>query len=217
MSSIPAPTSEILRASAPKSAIAGRSTPYVVYGLVACAMSLFALTLSEPWWFFRLYAPQYPHGLTLMISLQGLSGDVREINMLNHYIGMAPLDQAAAVERTYAAPAVGALLVALMALTYLASRARSWILPALGALFPVGFVADAMFWLYRFGHHLDPHAPLRLAGFTPQLFGNGTIGQFMTFARPERGFWLAVAAVVLLAFAALVRARPVFSAAKAVD
>ena len=212
MSSIPAPSGDIL--AAPESGATGRSATYAVYGLVACAMALFAQTLRETWWFFRLYAPQYPHGLTLTISLQGLSGDVREINMLNHYIGMAPLDQAAVFERAYATPAIAVFLIGLMAVTYLAKRAHSWLLPALGALFPVGFLADSMFWLYRFGHHLDPHAPLRLAGFTPQLFGNGTIGQFMTFARPERGFWLAVAGVGLLTIAAFLRVRPSSSNAK---
>jgi hypothetical protein len=68
----------------------------------------------------------------------------------------------------------------------------------LGALFPLSFIADSFFWLYRFGHELDPRAPLHLPQFTPQLFGNGTIGQFMTFATPQSGFWLAVAGVALL-------------------
>jgi copper chaperone NosL len=123
---------------------------------------------------------------------------VREVDMLNHYIGMAHLDAAAVFERRYAAVAVYALGGALIALTLLLKGAWSRVIAVLGALFPLGFVADSFFWLYRFGHQLDPRAPLHLPKFTPQLFGNGTIGQFMTFATPQSGFWMAVAGMALL-------------------
>jgi hypothetical protein len=151
-----------------------------------------ALAFTQTWWKFILYAPQYPHGLRLEILLSGLSGDVHEIGMLNHYIGMSHLEDAAPLERHYAA--LGVALVVLFGLGSLVVGGKrfGWLaaLPAL--LFPLGFLADSFGWLYRFGHHLDPHAPVRVPGFTPQMFGNGQIGQFMTFAEPGFGFWLAV-------------------------
>lgn len=180
---------------------------FFVYGLVAAAITLFSFASLKPWWFFRLYAPQYPRGLTLIISLKGFTGDAREIDMLNHYIGMAPLDTAASFERQYAPIAIVLMMLCLLVLARWAKPAWSWTLAALGAVLPVGFLLDCTYWLNRFGHDLDPRAPLRLPGFTPQLFGNGTIGQFMTFARPELGFWLAVLAVVLLVAASVLRAR----------
>lgn len=180
---------------------------FVVYGLVATAIALISTAVLKPWWFFRLYAPQYPRGLTLIISLKGFSGDTREIDMLNHYIGMAPLDTAASFERQYASVGIVLMVLGLLVLAQWAKPAWSWTLAALGAVLPVGFLLDCFYWLHRFGNELDPHAPLRLPGFTPQLFGNGMIGQFMTFARPELGFWLSLLAVVLLAAASVVRAR----------
>jgi len=186
---------------------ARRAAHFMVYSLVAAAIALFAVSLRTPWWFFRLYAPQYPHGLTLIISLSGLSGDTREVDMLNHYIGMAPLDSAATFERQYALVGVALIAFGLLVLTRWTQPARSWLLPALGAVLPVGFVLDCIYWLHKFGYELDPRAPLRLRGFTPQMFGNGTIGQFMTFARPELGFWLSLLAVLLLTAAGIVRAR----------
>jgi copper chaperone NosL len=162
------------------------------------AAALFVVALGKPWWLFKLYAPQYPHSLTLVISLSGLSGDVREIDMLNHYIGMAHIDAAAVFERHYASVAVYALGATLIALTLVLKGASARFIAVLGALFPLGFIADSFVWLYRFGHELDPRAPLHLPKFTPQLFGNGMIGQFMTFATPQSGFWLAVAGVALL-------------------
>jgi copper chaperone NosL len=109
---------------------------------------------------------------------------------------------------------VAALVVGLVLIAMFAKPSRSWWLAGVGVLFPLGFLSDSLFWLYRFGHSLDAHAPLRIPSFTPQLFGNGTIGQFMTFARPERGFWLAVVSVVLLVAASFLRARSSGSGAR---
>ena len=177
------------------------------FGLSLVAVAVFVLSVAQPWWRFKLYAPQYPHGLTLIISLTGLSGDVHEIYMLNHYIGMAHLDEAAAWERAHAGLGVALLCAIVLVLAVLRSPRYAWLASLAGALFPLGFLLDSFYWLRRFGHVLDPRAPLHIDPFTPQLFGNGSIGQFMTFALPERGFWLAVAGVVALAIAALVRGR----------
>ncbi len=41
-----------------------------------------------PLWHILLDAPQYPEGLEMKIWLKGLSGNIDQINGLNHYIGM---------------------------------------------------------------------------------------------------------------------------------
>jgi copper chaperone NosL len=175
-----------------------RGRGFVVLGLALVAVALFVLSLWQPWWNFKLYAPQYPRGLSLAISLTGLSGDVREVDMLNHYIGMAHLDAAAPLERKYGAHAVLGICVLVVAMTVFGGRRLARWAALAGALFPIGFVVDTSYWLYRFGHDLDRRAPLHIPEFTPQMFGNGSIGQFMTFARPELGFWLASLGVVAL-------------------
>ena len=78
-------------------------------------------------------------------------------------------------------------------------------IPALA--FPILFLADSFYWLYTFGHRLDPRAPLKIGTFTPQLFGNGKIGQFETYATPSAGFWIAVAGVACVVLATVVRSR----------
>ena len=142
-----------------------------------------------------------------MIGLSGLSGDVHEIDMLNHYIGMAHLGEAAAVERQLAAYGVGAVGVTVLALMLGAGKKASLLVEIPALAFPAGFVADSFFWLYRFGHHLDPHAPIHLASFTPQMFGEGTIGQFHTLAAPMIGFFLACASLGFLTVAVILRRR----------
>jgi hypothetical protein len=125
--------------------------------------------------------------------------------MLNHYIGMAHLDAAAALERKYAAHAVAGLCLIVVSMTLFSGRKLGRLIVLAGALFPIGFVVDSFYWLHRFGHELDPRAPLHIPKFTPQLFGNGSIGQFMTFARPEVGFWLASLGVACLLGAVIAR------------
>jgi peptide/nickel transport system permease protein len=41
-----------------------------------------------PVWIMKLWAPQYPEGLTLTIYANTIAGDLDKINMLNHYVGM---------------------------------------------------------------------------------------------------------------------------------
>ena len=178
-----------------------------VLGAGAASVVLFVASFFAPWWKFSLYAPQYPKGLTLVISLTGMGGDVAEIDLLNHYIGMKHLAGAAPVERHLAGYGVALIAVLTVVLLAVAGKKLNKLvaLPAIG--FPVGFLADSFYWLYTFGHQLDPKAPLRIGAFTPEMFGNGQIGQFETFASPSVGFWLAIAGVGFALLATFLRSR----------
>ena len=178
-----------------------RSERRVVLALAVVGAALFAASWFANWWEFRLYAPQYPKGLELLVSLTGVTGDTHEINIINHYIGMGHLEDAAKFERAYGGWLVGGLALAVVAAILLAGRKVGWVAAALGLGLPMGFVADTQYWLYQFGHDLDPKAPVEIAPFTPVLFGSGKVGQFRTIATPDLGFWLALGGVVLLAIA----------------
>lgn len=176
-----------------------------VIGLVTGAAAAYVASFFLPWWRFKLYAPQYPGGLTLIISLTGMGGDVKEIDTLNHYIGMAKMADAAPMERMLAGYGVGFLAFAVLALALVLGKRLNALLLVPGLAFPAVFIGDSFYWLYRFGHSMDPKAPINLPPFTPEMFGNGKIGQFLTFAQPGPGFWLALVALALLAVAAGVR------------
>lgn len=179
--------------------------PVLLTGVAA--VGLFAASFFLPWWRFWLYAPQYPSGLRLVISLTGMGGDVAEIDLLNHYIGMKHLAGAAPLERQLAGWGVAAISVLTLASLAVSGRRLNKLLAVPAISFPVLFVADSFYWLYSFGHQLDPKAPLHIDPFTPQMFGNGQIGQFETFARPDVGFWLAVLGVVFAVVATFLRSR----------
>ncbi len=193
----------------PKTVAVPRWRRWLVVGMMTAAVGMFATAFFLPWWHFTLYAPQYPHGLGLVLSLKGPGGDVSEIDELNHYIGMAHLESVAHTEEHYAAYGVAVVSLIVLVLTLLMGRKTGWliILPAIG--FPIGFVLDSFYWLYHCGHELDPHAPIHLSPFTPQMFGNGQIGQFLTFAAPSSGFWLAAAGAVVVIAATVLRQRAV--------
>jgi len=154
---------------------------------------LLVASIFLPYWHMELDAPQYPQGLYLTAYINHLTGDVKEIDGLNHYIGMRPLDEAAQFEK---AIAVWAILAMFLLVELAAFIHRPWaLLLALPAItFPAAFLISLKYWLTTFGQNLDPTAPLSSAvkPFTPTLLGEGGIGQFMTYAELGWGWWLAV-------------------------
>lgn len=167
--------------------------------LLALGGILFVVSSAMPWWNMTLHAPQYPKGLHLEAHLNSISGDVQEIDTLNHYIGMRPLGEAATLERKLAWLAVASMALLIVAAIFIHSKwAALCVLPAIS--FPYVFLADLAYWMNDFGQNLDPHAALSKAikPFTPPVLGRGTIGQFHTDALPGTGMWLAFAAGIIL-------------------
>lgn len=170
--------------------------PALLFG--AAAILLIA-SIFLPYWRLTLHAPQYPKGLTVHAYLNRLEGDVQEIDGLNHYIGMRPLNEAAQFERSVSIIGVAAVALLILAAIFVHSKwALLLALPAL--LFPVIFLADLQYWMANFGQNLDPRAPLSssVKPFVPPVLFEGQIAQFRTWAMPEAGLWLALAASVLI-------------------
>lgn len=167
--------------------------------LFMVAALLLVVSIFLPYWSMTLHAPQYPKGLTIDLYVNQVEGDAKEIDGLNHYIGMPKMEEAAAFERSFAVIAVTALAFLLVAAVFV----RNWwaallALPVIG--YPLIFLADLFYWLYTFGHNLDPKAPLSssIKPFTPAVLGTGMVGQFETTASLEIGWWLAAAASLVL-------------------
>ncbi|HRV95556.1 MAG TPA: cytochrome C [Anaerolineae bacterium] len=161
--------------------------------LFAAAAILLIISIFLPYWSLVLHAPQYPGGLVVNAYVNHLEGDVREIDGLNHYIGMRPLNEAAQLERTVSIFAIGALALLVVAAIFIHSPwAALLALPAV--LLPGGF------WLNNFGQNLDPTAALSnsVEPFTPTILGEGVIGQFKTVAYADFGLILATIASLLI-------------------
>lgn len=171
--------------------------PWTRPAALVAATALVVLASILPVWTAHLIAPQFPKGLWLRAFGDRIDGDVSEINSLNHYIGVAPLDAASIPELALWPLAVlAAIACAGAALAFRGPLGRlamfgSWAIP-------LSVLIDIQRWLYAFGHDLDREAPLRLAPFTPLVFGPTTVWNFRIMA------WPGGAVVALLAAAAIV-------------
>ncbi|HXF82369.1 MAG TPA: cytochrome C [bacterium] len=159
------------------------------------AAALLGLSLGLPYWHLTLYAPQYPGGLRASVYLTHVGGDAAEIDILNHYIGMKSLSLAAPLERKLAVPLVAGGVLAVAASAFLGRWGL--LLQAPAVVFPLGVLADLSYWLWKFGHSLDPGAPIRVDPFMPAIIGRSTVMQFSTHAVFGAGFLLAAATAAL--------------------
>lgn len=168
---------------------------------VFLALAAFCLIVSifQPYWRMTLLAPQYPGGLQVQVYVNQMTGDVAEIDGLNHYIGMRPLGEAAQLERSLSIYAIGGLSLLIVAAIWIHTKYAALLaLPAL--LFPAIFLGDMYFWMRNFGLNLDPNAALSGAidPFVPPILGEGLVGQFKTVASVDSGFYLALLSSVLI-------------------
>lgn len=171
---------------------------YFRLALLVVAGGMLILSIFLPYWHITLYAPQYPKGLTVDAYVTHLTGDVREVDGLNHYIGMIKLSNAAPFERTISRFAIP--VIALLAIASFWIRDRwKWLAVIPVLMYPLAFIIDLFAWLYYAGHSLDPHAALSrsINPFTPHILGIGRIGQFHTDATFAIGFYFALIAAVL--------------------
>jgi copper chaperone NosL len=174
---------------------------------VASAMFLIA-SMFLPYWNITLHAPQYPQGLNVEIYVDRVTGDVSEVDGLNHYIGMMPLEEAAQLERAVSRFAIPAIALLVVASWWVRSRWK-WLLLVPVIVYPIVFFIDLTAWLYYAGHSLDPTAALSssIHPFMPRVLGTGVIGQFSTVARFDIGFYLAVLAALLAVGAVILDRR----------
>ena len=161
------------------------------------AAGLFALASQLPLWGMTMRAPQYPKGLRLVAYGTGMTGDVRELSILNHYIGMPPIE-APAFETAMFPIGIAALTV--LCLLAPVHRWLRRLAVAATVVTPLIILADLQWRLYTFGHTLNPTAPIRLKPFTPLVIGETEMGNFVSTAMVSWGFWCFVGAALLLAF-----------------
>jgi copper chaperone NosL len=175
--------------------------------LVALAAVLVVVSLFVPLWHMTFVAQQYPEGLDLWIYSHDLVGgddgnDLTEINVLNHYIGMAELQPSDFTELKWL-PLVIGLIIVLTFRSAAIGNLRSLIdVLVLFAYF--GAFSLWSFW-YRLGYYganLDPKASVQVEPFMPPIFGYKLVGQFDVWSYPTWGSYLFFAFGLLLVIAA---------------
>jgi hypothetical protein len=181
-------------------------------GLLLIAALLLLPTYFLPLWKLTMFAPQYPEGLRLEIYSYKLEGgnagqDVKEINVLNHYIGMKDLTATDFTEFKWIPFVVGVLIVLIL---------RGAVVGTFGGLLDlfILFVYFGAFslWsfgykLYRYGHDLAPTAAVKIPPFMPPLFGRKQLANFEVYSYPGTASYVLGAVAVVLALALFVAWR----------
>jgi copper chaperone NosL len=156
------------------------------------------MTFTAPLWKISMVAPQYPQGLYIDVYTHKVDGghdghDITEINELNHYIGMKPIDRAALTDLDWIPFALG-----LLALLTLRCAAIGNVRTLVDLVVVSGYVATFAFarFIYKlwyFGHSLNPDAPIKLEPFTPAIIGRKQVANFAVESWPQAGTYYVTA------------------------
>ena len=173
--------------------------------LLLVAALLLAPTYLMPLWKLTMFAPQYPEGLNLDIYSYKLEGgnrgqDVKEINILNHYIGMRDLTTADFTEFKWMPFVIG-----MLGLLFLRALVRGRMGDLLDVLmlyvyFGLFSLGSFAYKLYSYGHNLSPTASVKVDPFMPPLFGHRKLANFEVYSFPAvASYALAAAGAAVLA------------------
>jgi len=179
--------------------------------LYLAAAAITASALALPFWGFAMSAPQYPgETLHLQVGRAGITGDVHEVETLQHYIGVrfpTELPELRWVTRGILGLAGLLLLAAFTAESRLGRVYRG----ACALVFVLLLGASAAVVqgrLYQVGHERNPNAPIRaIRDFTPPLVGPVKVGNFTVWSFPHVGAALLLAASGLALFGTRAPAR----------
>ena len=171
------------------------SARWIRFGAALAAAALVGLSSVLPLWTMKMEAPQYRKGLFLHAYGTGMEGDLHELNILNHYIGMPAVE---APEFETAIFPIGIAVLVTLCLLSPVHRCVRRIAVAGTLLTPLGILADLQYRLYVFGHSLNPTAPIRLKPFTPLVIGETEMGNFESHGMVSLGFFCFLAAAALL-------------------
>lgn len=167
-----------------------------------------------PLWNIELGAPQYPEPLGLDIYIDGIKGqsefDIKNIDGLNHYIGMKTLPKPEDMWEFSAFPVVIGGMVALGVLFgllgYLDKVSYKWFLGWFILMSVLGVLGmyDFNAWMVDYGTNLDPKAIMKLANpdgtpmsYKPPLLGHQKMLNFDAYSYPRLGAYLMFAGMTL--------------------
>ena len=182
--------------------------------LILVAVLVLLPTFFFPLWNMSFYSNQYTDGLVLHIYSYQLEGgktanrdDLREINSLNHYIGMRPLLESDFSEFTWVPLVIGLLMILALRAMVLGKMSNLVDVFVLFTYFGLFSLWSFYHRLYMYGHNLDPTASIKVQPFTPPVFGSKQIANFMVNSYPGLASYLLFAFAVLLLLSILLSAR----------
>ncbi|MBK9035788.1 MAG: hypothetical protein IPL61_31815 [Myxococcales bacterium] len=160
--------------------------------LLALLVIPLLLGVTRPLWRISMKAPQYPAGLYMDVYTYKVDGghdnqDIKEINTLNHYIGMHKIDRAELKDLDWIPFAIGLLVVLTLRCAAIGNVRALLDLVVMTGYISLFAFGRFIYKLYVFGHELDPEAPIKIKPFTPAIFGTKHVANFTTSSYPQSG------------------------------
>jgi hypothetical protein len=172
--------------------------------LLAAAVALL-FVFRAPLWTLSFESNQYPDPLRMEIHATHLEGvktpqrdDLKEINSLNHYIGMRELTGHDFPEFVWLPLVIVAVGLILLRAAALGDRRAMADAVATYSIFAA--YAGYTFYrrMYEYGHELAPDAAIKVEPFTPPLFGTVKVANFWVESYPGGASYALIAAGVLV-------------------
>ncbi|WP_337865536.1 hypothetical protein [Ignavibacterium sp.] len=156
-----------------------------------------------PLWNINLEAPQYPEGLGLRIWVNQITGlkenDLQNINGLNHYIGMKPINPDDIPELTIMPYVIAFMILFGLFNAVKGNRKTVYVWIILFLILGVVGLYDFYLWGYNYGHNLSPDAPIKVPGMTyqPPLIGSKQLLNINAVSLPSISSFIILASVML--------------------
>jgi hypothetical protein len=171
--------------------------------LLGVAAVLVGVAYFLPLWNLTMFAPQYANGLSLDIHTYALSGghngqDIKEINLLNHYIGMRDLAVEDFTEFKWMPFVLGGLALLFLRALVLGTVKELVDSVVLFCYFGAFSLGSFVYKMYRYGHDLSPTAAVEVEPFTPPIFGYQQIANFEVYSYPRAGTYVLLIVALLL-------------------
>lgn len=172
---------------------------------IALSALLMVSAYFVPLWQILMWAPQYPEGLGMKIWIDNITGDVKIISALNHYIGMRHIEVSMFPEFKYMIYIVAFVIAVGLLASLINRRPMLYLYTCLLIACAVGALVDFYLWGYDYGHNLDPHAAIVVPGmaYQPPVIGTKQLLNFTAFSGPDIGGWIFIVSGIL-AIASLV-------------
>jgi copper chaperone NosL len=182
--------------------------------VILIAVLILVPSFLFPLWNMSFYSNQYTDGLVMHIYSYQLEGgktpnrdDLREINSLNHYIGMRPLLESDFSEFTWVPLVIGLLMILALRAMVIGKMSNLVDVFVLFTYFGAFSMWSFYHRLYMYGHNLDPTASIKVQPFTPPFFGSKQIANFMVNSFPGLASYALFAFALLLLVAILLSAK----------
>ncbi len=180
--------------------------------LLVLAFLCLVPTYFTPLYNMTMFAPQYQDGLRLDIYSYKLVGgnagqDVKEINVLNHYIGMKDLVTEDFTEFKWLPFVIGIFGLLFLRAAVLGKVSHLVDVTVLYFYFGAFALWSFGYKMYQYGHSLDPKAAVRVDPFMPPMFGYKKLANFEVYSYPQLGSYALAAAVLVLAVALFLARR----------